>query len=74
MKTPSEPGFLSRWSWLCPLLSVLLAAALLVAFGFTWWRALLAALLLVCPALLVWGAVEVARDRWQARHRRSGRP
>ena len=46
---------LSRWAWLCPWLAILLAAGVLVAFGFTWWSALLAALFLVCPALLLWG-------------------
>ncbi len=44
-----------RWSWLCPWLAVALAAAVFVLFGFTWWSALLAALLLVCPALVLWG-------------------
>lgn len=46
---------LIRWGWLCPWLAILLAAGVLVAFGFTWWSALLAALFLVCPALLLWG-------------------
>ena len=46
---------MNRWSWLCPWLAVALAAAVFVLFGFTWWSALLAALLLVCPALLLWG-------------------
>lgn len=46
---------LNRWGWLCPWLAILLAAGVLVAFGFTWWSALLAALFLVCPALLLWG-------------------
>jgi len=46
---------LIRWGWLCPWLAILLAAGVLVAFGLTWWSALLAALFLVCPALLLWG-------------------
>ena len=46
---------MNRWSWLCPWLAVALAAAVFVLFGFTWWSALLAALLLVCPVLLLWG-------------------
>lgn len=46
---------MNRWSWLCPWLAVALAAGVFVLFGFTWWSALLATLLLVCPALLLWG-------------------
>lgn len=46
---------MNRWAWLCPWFAVALAAAVFVLFGFTWWSALLAALLLVCPALLLWG-------------------
>ena len=54
--------FINRWLWLCPALALLLAAAVLVLFGFTLWGALLAALLLVCPLLILWGAIEVVRD------------
>ena len=46
---------MNRWAWLCPWLAVALAAAVFVLFGFTWWSALLAALLLACPALVLWG-------------------
>lgn len=46
---------LSRWAWLCPWLAILLAAGVLVAFGLNGWSALLAAVFLVCPALLLWG-------------------
>lgn len=44
-----------RWCWLCPWLAILLAAGVLVLFGLTWWSALLVALFLVCPALMLWG-------------------
>ncbi|WP_096662332.1 hypothetical protein [Polaromonas sp. AET17H-212] len=54
--------FADRWLWLCPVLSILLAAAVLMYFGFTFWGGLLAALLLVCPAMLVWGAIELWLD------------
>lgn len=47
---------MNRWVWLCPWLAVLLAAAVFTLWGLTWWTALLAALLLVCPALLLWGS------------------
>lgn len=46
---------MNRWGWLCPWLAVAFAAAVFVLFGFTWWSALLAALLLVCPVLVLWG-------------------
>ena len=46
---------MNRWGWLCPWLAVALAAAVFMLFGLTWWSALLAAFLLVCPALLLWG-------------------
>lgn len=73
MKRYLPPGFFERWLWLCPALSLLLAAVLLWSFGFTWWSALLAALLLACPAMLLWGAAQVAWDEWHARHRPPGR-
>ena len=41
---------MNRWLWLCPLLAILLAAGVLVLWGFTWLTALIVALLLVCPA------------------------
>ena len=65
--------FANRWLWLCPFLSIVLAAAVLMLFGFSFWGALLAALLLVCPALLLWGAIEVVLDerRQRAARRRS---
>jgi hypothetical protein len=37
------------------------------SFGFSWWSALLAALLLVCPVLILWGAIEVALDEGRQR-------
>lgn len=45
----------ARWGWLCPWLAILLAVGVFVAFGLTWWSAVLAALFLVCPALILWG-------------------
>ncbi|MDP3707539.1 MAG: SRPBCC family protein [Polaromonas sp.] len=62
--------FADRWLWLCPVLSILLAAVVLMLFGFTFWGALLAALLLVCPAMILWGAIEVMLDE---RHQRAAR-
>lgn len=59
---------LRHWAWLCPIAAILAAAAILTFLGLTFWHALLAALLLVCPALLIWGAI-VNRGR-RARARR----
>jgi hypothetical protein len=63
LKTP----FANRWLWLCPILAVVLAAGVLILFGFTFWGALLAALMLVCPALILWGAIEIALDERRQR-------
>lgn len=52
---------MNRWVWLCPWLAVALAAAIFTLWGLTWWTALLAALFLVCPALMVWGFIVIAR-------------
>lgn len=54
--------FADRWLWLCPALSIVLVAVVLMLFGVTFWSALLAALLLVCPALILWGAIETMLD------------
>lgn len=55
----SYSPFLSRW--LCPLLALVLAAALMALFGLTWISAILAALILVCPAVTLWGAYVLRR-------------
>lgn len=49
---------MNKWPWWCPWTALGLAAGVLVLFGVSWWSALLAALLLVCPALILWGLVE----------------
>lgn len=45
-----RPDFL----WLCPILSVVLAAAILVALGLSLWTAILAAIVLACPIAALW--------------------
>lgn len=53
---------MSRWLWLCPITALLLAAAVLWYWGLTPASAAIAALLLVCPALLVWGGLTLRRQ------------
>ena len=57
-----KSGWVERWLWLCPALGIAVASAVLLVFGFSWRTALLAALLLACPALLLWGAVVLVRE------------
>ncbi|MCI0363896.1 MAG: hypothetical protein L0219_08445 [Phycisphaerales bacterium] len=56
-------GLLRRFAWLCPLLAIALAAGLLALFGLSWRNAILAAMLLVCPALILWGVITTRRPR-----------
>lgn len=50
---------LGKWGWLCPWLGILMGAGVLMIFGLHWWSALLAALLLACPAIIVWGMIKL---------------
>ena len=59
-----------RNAWLCPAAAIALAAAAFVAFGFSLMAAVLAALFLVCPALIAWGAISEWRHKHSARVRR----
>lgn len=54
-------SWLSRNLWLCPLAAIVVAAIVLVLFGMTWTTAIIAALLFVCPAILIWGFITVRR-------------
>jgi hypothetical protein len=53
--------FARNWLWLCPLLAIAVAAWVLAAFGLSLWTGLFTALLLVCPALMVWGLFKFGR-------------
>jgi len=48
---------MGNWLWLCPMLALALATAVLVILVLTLWTPIIAAVLLVCPALIIWGAV-----------------
>lgn len=54
---------MNKWTWLCPWFAIALAAAVLVLWGLTLWTALLVALLLVCPAIMLWGVIKLRRPR-----------
>jgi uncharacterized membrane protein HdeD (DUF308 family) len=49
------------WAWLCPFGMLGLAAGILILFGVTVWTSILVALLLVCPAIMIWGALYLRR-------------
>jgi hypothetical protein len=69
MRFMKWPEFTNRWMWLCPILAVAIAAAVLWSFGLSWWSALLAAAMLVCPVLILLGAIQVALDERRSRRR-----
>lgn len=52
---------MNRWVWICPPIAIGLTAAVFTLWGLTWWTALLAALFLVCPPLVVWGLIVTRR-------------
>jgi hypothetical protein len=43
-----------RMFWLCLGLGLLALIAVAWLFGFTWWTVLIAALVIGCPAVMVW--------------------
>ena len=59
----------ARWIWLCPALSVAVAAGVLMALGLSVWAAMLAALVLGCPIVALWAFFTGRRPRecalWQ---------
>src|SRR3990167_341867 len=50
-----------RWGWMCPFVMLGAAAGILMLWGFSVWTALLVAVLLVCPAIMVWGVIRTIR-------------
>lgn len=47
--------------WLCPVLSIALAVAAFIMFGWSLWTALFLVALLTCPAMMVWSLVSGMR-------------
>ena len=48
---------LARGLWLCPVLSLVLATAVLLLFGASVWTALVVGVLLGCPIAVAWALV-----------------
>lgn len=63
------PGFMpllahnvmKRWLWICPTLGLILATAVFYLWGFSLRTAIVAALLLVCPSIVLWGLITLRR-------------
>lgn len=64
---PRTWRLVSRWLWLCPVLSVALAAALPFVLGVRLLTAVLMAVLLACPISAAWVLVAERLGRRQAR-------
>jgi hypothetical protein len=47
--------------WICPWAMLGLAVGILYLLGLSVWAASLAAVLLACPTLILWGAIQVRR-------------
>jgi hypothetical protein len=48
---------LARFFWLCPVVSVVLAAGVFILVGVKVWTAVIAAVLLGCPIAVAWTLV-----------------
>lgn len=56
---PPRPSARARlWKWACVAAASLAAVALFVAMESSFWRSVLIALFLACPAVVVWGALK----------------
>lgn len=54
---------MNRWLWICPILVVLLIVSVLLYWGWSWVSAVLIALALVCPAIMIWWAIQIRKPR-----------
>ena len=65
----TAPAMLKTWMRACAIGMVALALYVLLSGSFSWWRLLLAALLLACPILTLWLGWTYARpDRTFTTH------
>lgn len=54
---------MNRWLWICPILVVLLSVTIFLYWGWSWTSAVLIALAIVCPAIIIWGAIQIRKMR-----------
>ena len=54
---------MNRWLWICVSLALLLSLAVWLAWGWSWAGLLITALVIVCPAIMIWGALEIFKPR-----------
>src|SRR3972149_3532893 len=52
-----------KWNWLCPPLMMAVAVWIFTLLGFTVWAAVFMALLLVCPAIIIYALVKMTRSK-----------
>lgn len=52
---------MNRWLWICPILVVLLSVTVFFYWGWSWTTIGLIAFVMVCPAVLIWGASQVRK-------------
>ena len=62
-------AFFARAVWLCPVLSVVLAVVVFVAYGLTWSTALIGALVLACPTAIAWLFIQERLNRGDSARR-----
>lgn len=54
---------MQKWIWLCPPLMAAIAVWVFMLFGFAIWAAVLMALILVCPAIIIYGLITISRHK-----------
>jgi hypothetical protein len=64
-----DDPLLRRLAWLCPAVTVLAFAALLLLFGLSLWTAAALALLVACPVAAGWAIVAERRVAAETRRR-----
>lgn len=52
---------MNRWLWICPILVVFISVLALASWGLSWMTALVVGLAIVCPALMLWGSLQVRK-------------
>jgi len=66
-KAPSATTLLWRYSWVYLVAAFLGGIVVVAIWGRTWISLLVILLLIVCPAVIIWGALALARPAGQGR-------